>query len=343
MSLRTIVRALDAVISLVPQSLLGGPKNLKGYRLSPLLRVILRAQARKKVDMGNVEPEQLRREMRSQLLPLRAVYQVGQVRDLSIDLEGRSLKARHYVPSGKEPAQGLTVYFHGGGYIFGDLDTHDDVCRLLCREANTQIVSVDYRLAPEHPFPAGLMDAIDAFRWVQKHADDFGVKPSEVAVGGDSAGGNLAAVLAQTTSSNAAPAAQLLLYPGTDQATKRPSHLAFGEGFFLDNSDRAVFRRHYLQGRQDASHDPQVSPFLGEISEHIAPALIATAGFDVLHDEGEAYANKLVRAGCCVDYMCFEHLGHGFANLVGIHRASEKALIEIGQRWGRLCEQRTAN
>ncbi len=175
------------------------------------------------------------------------------------------------------------------------------------------------------------MDAIDAFRWVQKHADDFGVKPSEVAVGGDSAGGNLAAVLAQTTASNAAPAAQLLLYPGTDQATKRPSHLAFGEGFFLDNSDRAVFRRHYLQGRQDASHDPQVSPYLGEISEHIAPALIATAGFDVLHDEGEAYANKLVRAGCCVDYMCFEHLGHGFANLVGIHRASEKALIEIGQ------------
>lgn len=342
MSLRTILRALDTVISLVPQSLLGGPKNLKGYPLSPLLRVILKAQARNKVGMGDLEPEQLRLEMRSRLLPLRAGYEVGQVHNLSIDLEGRSLKARHYIPSGKEPPQGLTVYFHGGGYIFGDLDTHDDVCRLLCREANTQIISVDYRLAPEHPFPAGVMDAIEAFRWVQKNAHDFGVKPSEVAVGGDSAGGNLAAVSVQATQSNDAPIAQLLLYPGTDQVTKRPSHLAFGEGFFLDNSDRAVFRQHYLKGIRGDSHDPQVSPYLGEVSEHIAPALIATAGFDALHDEGEAYANKLARAGGYVDYVCFEQLGHGFGNLVGIHRASEKALIEVGQRWRRLFEQRAA-
>ncbi|WP_310620056.1 alpha/beta hydrolase [Flexibacterium corallicola] len=335
---RSAARSLDRVLEAMPSWLLGLPRNRRGYHLSPLLNVVRKVQRGSQTTLMNSNnPKQLRKKIRDNLLPLQVSYEVQEVRNVQIDLSDRLLNARLYIPKGKGSLPALTVYFHGGGYIFGDLDTHDDLCRLLCRESGTQVLSVEYRLAPEHPFPAALQDAIEAFHWAQKNAKSFGVSPSAIALAGDSAGGNLATVAAQDPSQYGPPLAQLLVYPGTDGETVRPSHTQYGDAYFLDLEDRKAFQRYYLSGGLTGMHDPQVSPLLGDISPEFAPALIATAGFDILHDEGEAYATKLVRAGVQVDYLCFERLVHGFGNMVAVHRASEKALLEVARRWKRLC------
>jgi acetyl esterase len=249
---------------------------------------------------------------------------VASVRDLNA---GR-LRVRHYAPDGPGP---LTVYLHGGGYTIGDLDTHDEPCRILCREARTHVLAVDYRLAPEHPFPAALDDALHAFRWVQGHAAELGGGP--VAIGGDSAGANLATVVARLTRGDRPPAAQFLVYPPTDSVTERPGQALFGAGYFLDQADRDDFTRFYLDGTGVAPGDPRVSPLHARDLGGMAPTLVVSAGFDLLRDEGEAYAAALLEAGTPTRLLRVAEHGHGFIHMTGVSPGARAAMVRVAHAW----------
>jgi acetyl esterase len=284
--------------------------------------------------LSKLAPSEARKRMlRDALVHAGETVPVGNVRELSVPGATGPLRARHYAPQDlhdpKEP-QPLLVFFHGGGFVIGGLDTHDPACRALCRHGRMHVLAVDYRLAPEEPFPAAVEDARAAFHWACAHAAGFGADPSRVAVGGDSAGGNLAAVLSQLAKREGgpAPAAQLLLYPSVDRTVVRPSMELFADGFFLSRDDVEWYTRQYL-GEHGKVTDPLVSPLLAKDVSGLAPALVVTAGFDPLRDEGEAYAAALRAAGTPSMLRRFDGLIHGFINLVGLSRACREALIEV--------------
>jgi acetyl esterase len=217
--------------------------------------------------------------------------------------------------------------------VIGDLDTHDEPCRMLCRHAEVQVLSVDYRLAPEHPFPAGVRDALASFRWAVAHAPELGADASRVAIGGDSAGGNLSAVTAQLAAHDGgpAPALQLLIYPATDLTeTRAASGQLFADGFYLTENDRQWCTRHYLSGSEADATDPRGSPALAEDLSGLAPAIVITAGFDPLRDEGEAYAEALRKAGARVVLDRASELIHGFINMTTVPAARDAALQLAG-------------
>lgn len=227
-------------------------------------------------------------------------------------------------PAGEIPVRvyrriGLTgsvpaiVYLHGGGWVVGDLDTHEGSCRLLALESDCVVVSVDYRLAPEHPFPAAIDDAVAAYRWVHEQAMELAVEPGRVGVMGDSAGGNLAAVVAQVTRDTdvPAPTAQGLVYPATDALLREPSHELFADGFFLTEESIEWYRAQYLPDRNDWD-SPLASPIEAPDLSGLCPALVVTAGFDPLRDEGHRYAERLADAGVAVRYRCYDDMVHGF-------------------------------
>jgi acetyl esterase len=222
------------------------------------------------------------------------------------------------------------MYFHGGGWVVGDLDTHDNVCRMICRGAGIHVLSVDYRLAPEHPAPAAVEDAYAAFRWAVEHGADLGTRPGVVAVGGDSAGGNLAAVVARLGRDDGVPAAlQLLLYPVTDQRGETRSRALFANGFFLSAHDMEWCGELYLGGSQLDVADPRISPLLADDLAGLPPAIVITAGFDPLRDEGEAYADRMRDAGVAVDHRPMSSLIHAFCNFSPLGGDSAFAMAEI--------------
>jgi acetyl esterase len=261
---------------------------------------------------------------------------IGAIADLSIAGDHGPLAARHYAPAGNG-ARPLLVFYHGGGFVLGDLDGHDSLCRRICRDANMHVVSVDYRLAPEHRFPAAVDDAMAAFRWANSNAAALGAQPDRIAVGGDSAGGNLAAVVAQKAAAGAAPIphAQLLLYPALDRTKPWPSMELFREGFLITGDDIDWYHRHYT-GSTIAQPDPAQNPLCAKDFSGLAPALIATAGFDPLRDEGEAYAQALQRANVPVVMRRFSGLLHGFCSMATISPACDAALAEIIAEFQRL-------
>ncbi|MPZ39531.1 MAG: alpha/beta hydrolase fold domain-containing protein [Rhizobiales bacterium] len=252
---------------------------------------------------------------------------VGAVADIAID-SGGTIAARHYAPAASGPRP-LMVYYHGGGFVLGDLDGHDNLCRRVCRDADMHVLSVDYRLAPEHPFPAAVDDACAAFRWACANAARLGATP-RVAVGGDSAGGNLAAVVSQKamTAGGPAPCAQVLLYPALDRTVARPSLELFGKGFFISRADIDWYMLQYT-GSTIAQPDPAQNPLCAKEFSGLPPALIVTAGFDPLRDEGEAYADALRQAGVPVVLKRFDGLLHGFCSMATISSACDAALGEI--------------
>lgn len=206
------------------------------------------------------------------------------------------------------------VYLHGGGWTIGDLDTHDTLCRSLAHGSGCAVVSVDYRLAPEHRFPAALDDALAATRWVRSQAGALGLDPHRLAVGGDSAGANLAAVVALLErDAGQALAWQLLIYPATDLRAVAPSHTVNGQGFLLTADTVRYYTGHYLGEASPA--DWRASPLLAPDLARLPPALVLTAGFDPLRDEGLAYADALARAGNTVTQVCFERQIHGFITM----------------------------
>ncbi|SFW89314.1 alpha/beta hydrolase [Amycolatopsis australiensis] len=241
---------------------------------------------------------------------------------------GGPLPLRRYEPAGvPAPGPGL-VYFHGGGFVLGSLDTHEGACRLLAEEAGVRVVSIGYRLAPEHPFPAAASDAVAAFAYVSSHAAEFGIDPARLAVGGDSSGGNLAAVVAHAGARGEVPrpAFGLLLTPATDALGESESHRQFGTGFRLDRDEWAWYRAQYLRDPAEYT-DPRASVLYDDALDSLPPTYVATCGFDLLRDEGEAYARKLADAGVPVVHRRHEGQLHGFANRVGVDPDAHAAML----------------
>ncbi|HEX2204696.1 MAG TPA: alpha/beta hydrolase [Longimicrobium sp.] len=316
------------------------PVVADGLTLDPHVQLVRSLRRRRGVP-GLCEPDVAagRARFRREAIVFRSeVTPVGAVRDFEIPGDGGPLRVRHYAPA-KGAGQPLVVYLHGGGFVIGDLDTHDEPCRILCRHGRVHVLSVDYRRAPEHPFPAALDDTRAALRWARAHAAELGADPSRVSVGGDSAGGNLAAVAARLeTREGTPPAAQLLIYPATDSETRRPSQEAFGAGYFLSQADRDAFSRFYLQGSGVTGADPRVSPLLAPDLGGLPPALVVTAGFDMLRDEGEAYAAVLEAAGTPVRRLLLPGLGHGFLHMTGVTPAAREGMVRIAREWGELVD-----
>jgi acetyl esterase len=247
---------------------------------------------------------------------------VGEVRDIVIPARNRVIPARIYTPADRELGRDgrlpVLVYYHGGGWTLGSLGTYDSLCRGLARGSGALVVSVDYRLAPEHPFPAAVEDAHLALWWVARNADDLGVDIRRLTVGGDSAGGNLAAVVALRARKEGLPVAfQVLFYPATDLTrTDRPSHKEYGEDHLLTTRAIEAFRSFYLPDPRDWGR-PEASPLLTADDDLrlSPPALVMTAGCDPLRDEGEAYANRLRGLGVAVEYHLESEMIHGSLSL----------------------------
>ena len=300
-----------------------------GQQLDPQVQ-LLRSVRRTIGTHGLIEPTvaEGRARYRRETMNFRGpVTKVAKVNELTID----GMRARHYVPF--EASAPLTVYLHGGGFVIGDLDTHDEPCRILCAEGKMHVLAIDYRLAPEHPFPAGLDDAQNALRWAQAHAASMGADPKRVAIGGDSAGANLAAVTSRLFAREGyPPVAQLLIYPPVDGITPRRSHELFSEGYFLSRNDRHGFERCYI-GEEEHDPNPLISPLFAKDLHALPPALVVVAGFDILRDEGLAYAEALRQAGTPVRIQQYPSLGHGFIHMTGVAPAARRAMMAIAREW----------
>ena len=308
--------------------------EIDGLTLHPEIQLLLAAwKWRGNARLRAETPLAARACFRAETLRYPIECEVESVSDFTIPAGTGALRVRHYTCA--DPGAPLLVYFHGGGFVLGDLDTHDAPCRLLCRHAALHILAIDYRLAPEHPFPAAADDASAAFGWAARHAAELGADPSRLCVGGDSAGGNLATVVAQHAARMGAPtpAAQLLIYPCVDLVDEARSLQLFGSGLVLDREDRAWFMGHYLSAGADRN-DLRLSPLRVEDASGLCPAYIVTAGFDPLRDEGEAYARKLAQAGVRTVLRRYDGFVHGFLNLVGSSPASRGIVIEIARALG---------
>ncbi|MFC6196677.1 alpha/beta hydrolase [Ponticaulis profundi] len=250
--------------------------------------------------------------------------------DSEIVLEDRTIPTRVYKPADQDPNMPLMVFYHFGGGVIGDLDTSHAFCGMMAKICRLPIVSVDYRLAPEHKWPAGLDDAVAAYEWALLNADSFGALPGQAMVAGDSMGGNFAAIVAQEMKREhkPQPVFQLLIYPATDVASDTPSMHLFGDSYPLTRDTMEWFMQHYMPDDADPE-DPRLSPIHEMQLDGLAPAIVATAGFDPLVDQGKAYADRLSDAGVDVDYRCYDSLAHGFTAFVGVAPAAKKACEEI--------------
>jgi acetyl esterase len=329
--------ATRALLGLPPRlqvRLSGRPAvSLDGDTLGPETQLMLALLARRDpVPMSVLGPERARAERRRMATVVAGrPAPVAAVSDLALELPGRTVAARHYVPAEPGERLPLLVFYHGGGFVFGDLETHDGVCRMLCLHGGAHVLAIDYRLAPEDPFPAAVEDARDSFQWAVANAERLGIDPHRIAVGGDSAGGNLAAVVAQLAAAGGGiqPALQLLIYPATDMVERRRSRELFSDGFFLTDAEMTWFEQQYLGAGSADRHDPRLSPLRAGDLSGLAPAIVATAAFDPLRDEGEEYAQALGAAGTPVLLRRFPGAIHGFASATGVSRPARDAVIEL--------------
>ena len=302
-----------------------------GLALDPDMQILLALRSLvRRQPVNAYEPVEARaRILREAIVHRGTPVKVRHVRDLLVDGGSGSLRARHYAPN-EEGSRPLLVFFHGGGFVVGDLETHDEACRMLCRHAGVHVLSVAYRLAPEAPFPAAVDDALAAFAWARKNAGELGADRSCVGVGGDSAGGNLAAVVTQKLAHDddvEPPTMQLLIYPSIDRTTEWRSLSLFADGFFLSRAELDDYVGAYTAGAD--LRDARNSLLRAESLRGLPPALVVTAGFDPLRDEGEAYVKALADAGCVVVGRRMEGLIHGFINMAGVSPACRDALVEI--------------
>jgi acetyl esterase len=241
-----------------------------------------------------------------------------------------NIPIRIYTPEGPNQMP-IIVFYHGGGWVSGSLDTHDHTCRALSKGTTAIVVSVAYRLAPEYPFPAGVIDAYAALQWVAKNAGQFGGDRTRIAVAGDSAGGNIAAVVAQMARNNKSPAitAQVLIYPATNSSSlDTVSYKENGNGFMLLKKNIEIFREMYLP-RKDDWNDPKASPLLAKDFKGLPPAIVITAEFDPLRDEGEAYAAKLQQAGVPTVSTRYKGVVHGFVGMGRFIPQADEATDQI--------------
>jgi acetyl esterase len=251
--------------------------------------------------------------------------------DGKIPVPGAELKIRRYRPLDVEGAvdgKGLPtlIYYHGGGWVIGNIETHDSTCRRIANKSRCQVISVDYRLAPEHPFPTPTEDSLAAFRYIRDNAAEFEADPSRLAVGGDSAGGNISAVVCQACKQTGEPmpAFQMLIYPATDARQQTESRRLFAEGYFLTRDLMDWFWKAYAPAGTDLT-DVRLSPVLAEDLSGLPPAFVLTAGFDPLRDEGRAYADRLIDAGVKTTYVNYPGTIHGFFSLTRFLKQGLKA------------------
>ena len=319
------LRVIMALPQAVKKRIAGTPVEVDGQRLDTEAQVLLKLNERD----PRPELDQLDVPAARQLIEEEAATVAGRLLRVAEvqELEVAGRPARMYVP--KDERGGLLLYFHGGGWVVGSLDTHEQPCRYLAREAGARVLSVDYRLAPEAKFPAAVEDALSAYEWARANAPD----PARVAVGGDSAGGNLAAAVSQLADPK--PALQLLIYPVVDLSEKRESYRLFREGFFLTEANMDWYRAHYLPDEVAAS-DPRASPLLAGDLAGLPPTYLAVAGFDPLRDEALEYARKLEAAGVEVKLDLHAGMIHGFANMVGVGRAAPAAMKPAAEALSRI-------
>jgi acetyl esterase len=282
--------------------------------------------------------EQARIGLRTLMVDFRDPSTLPEVASVADGTVAGSIPVRVYRPDVTGPVPTL-VYFHGGGFVIGDLDTHESVCRMLCKDVGAVVVSVDYPLAPEHRFPAAVETSYTALRWVAEHVADYGADTTRIAVGGDSAGGNLAAVCAQRAHADGLElAAQLLVYPPVDVLGDYSSRSENAEGYFLTLADMRWFAEHYAGMTEDElrasaiASDIRHSPLLAASLDGLAPAIVVTAEFDPLRDEGNAYAAALEKAGVRVVHREFPGLIHGFYGMEQLSPAVADASAWISAR-----------
>ncbi len=307
---------------------------LDGQRLASDVHVLLRmaelAGSESFTEDADVGEARAHRRLEAEIVAERPAPPMARVEALEVPGPAGPLPARLYVPP-RTPkvAAPLLIYHHGGGWVIGDLDTHDGPCRFLAAHAGVAVLAIDYRLAPEHPFPAAAEDAIAAYAWTAANAAGLGIDPERIAVGGDSAGANLAAVVCLAREAGVPPPAlQLLIYPVTVAGVEMPSRQMFEAGFLLTRGDMDFFENHYLPPGVDRD-DPRVSVLKADDLGGLPPAYVATAGFDPLRDEGEAYALRMRDAGVRVTLRRHPGLVHTFANLTAICPSARWAMLEI--------------
>ena len=306
--------------------------------LDPQAQALMQLMVEKGVPPVNtMTPVQARESYRSR----RAFTQpdapeVYQVADQVIESNGVNVPVRVYHPHTAQTQKSLPalVYIHGGGWTIGDLDTHDVLCRSLCLQAGVVVVSVDYRMGPEHKFPAAYDDTVAAFNWTVANASALGIDAKRIAIGGDSAGGNLSAAacigLRDQKGLSVQPAFQLLIYPATIMWQDTPSYHANGQGYMLTKDSIAYYTDNYLRNRDDAK-DWRASPQWASTHAGLPPAFVMTAGFDPLRDEGLMYADALSKAGVSCQYICFERQIHGFITMGRVMQEANTAVSLCAQ------------
>jgi acetyl esterase len=330
-------RLLKAVCGLpagVQRRLFGPPPVIDGQRLASDIHALLRlaeiAGSDEFVYGDDVAKARADRRLEAEIVaPLRPIP-MARVEPVEIPGPAGAIAARLYVPPGAtQRSRRLLVYYHGGGWVIGDLDTHDNPCRFLASHSGAAVLSVDYRLAPEHPFPAAIDDAWAAYAWALDNAGELGCDPARIGVGGDSVGGNLAAAVCLQARNDGAPppAMQLLIYPVTQIGEETPSRHLFREGFLLTRRSMDYFEENYLPRAEDQA-DPRVSLLDADDFSNLSPAYVAIAGFDPLRDEGETYALRMRDAGTPVTLRRHPGLVHTYANLTEICPSARWAMLE---------------
>ena len=300
--------------------------------LDPQVQVLLdQLAAAGGAPLNDMEPQQAREMFAGMTLLAGAPEEVASVENRSVPgPDGNDIPVRIYTPAGGVAPRGAVVYFHGGGFVIGNIDSHDPTCRQLANLTDAVVVSVDYRLAPEHRAPAAAEDCYAATKWVADNATSLGVDAARIAVAGDSAGGNLAAVTALLARDRGGPALrfQLLIYPVTDLTLGHPSIEENGEGYMLTADGMRWFADHYLSDSSVSAKDAIASPFFAEDVSGLPPALVLTAEFDPLRDEGEAYAARMNEAGVAVTTKRYDGLIHGFFGMGMVLDAAKAAVLE---------------
>jgi len=300
--------------------------------LDPQARALLdAAKASGAPEMWELTPDQARAEYLRRTERLRADVDIYRVEDRQILGPVQPIKVRVYTPQASQEQASLPVlvWYHGGGFVIGDLDSHDSACRALANQTECLVVAVDYRLAPEHKFPGAVEDCEAALHWVAAHATELGGDPGRIAVGGDSAGGNLAAVVALLAREKGGPKLcfQLLIYPCVAPEPETPSHHQFAEGYLLTRKTITWFFKQYLRSSKDTL-DPRYAPLEEKDLSSLPPSLVIVAGFDPLRDEGVDYAKALIDAGNKVTLSNYEGMIHGFYLMGGMIDKANQAIGE---------------
>ena len=326
-----ILKTILSLPSPILRAMSGGGVVYRGGRtLDPRFQFFAHA-AKKMPSMTTLPPDVARDASAKGLVAVAGPAEPGvRTESLSIEGPGGPLPLRAYRPAEQDASAPLIVFAHFGGGVIGDLETCHAFCGILAKIARTAVLSVDYRLAPDHRFPAGLDDVLAAYRWGRDNAARFGALPGTAAIGGDSMGGNFAAIIAQEMqrTGEAQPALQILIYPAVDVASETASMETYADAYPLSRAIMDWFMGHYMGPDADPA-DPRLSPNKTADLSGLAPAVVITAGFDPLVDQGEAYAKRLQAAGVPVTYRCYDSLAHGFTAFTGAVPAADVACREI--------------